>query len=176
MSIFKDEMYKFITDEENFNLASEISELMPEVKERLINEFWDLVVKKLTQLDIKNEWDINYEENLFIDIYLKNKNWDCYFSLFDLKKNLFYGVYIDEGLDKSKGYKLLANTDFTLNMKKGSENSNWLYWKLQGENFNSSNTLKNIIPSKREDLVNIIATEYFDFINEGKELLIKLNK
>ena len=172
MSIFKEEMYRFITDEENFNLAYEISELMSEVKETMINEFWDLVKEKLLQFNVNNEWDITKKNTKYIDGVLRDESCDYCFSLYDISKEVYFGIREYNVKSKEKAYDLLDDTDYVKDMKKGSAAGDWYYWKYLNYNFSERNTLKNIIPSKRDDFANEIAKQYWDDINEGKELLI----
>jgi len=65
MSTYQDEIFNYLTKKDNFFSAYEIFQVFPEVKNKLIEQFWIAVKDELEELSKKNDWEIEISENVF---------------------------------------------------------------------------------------------------------------
>jgi hypothetical protein len=178
MNSYKDEMYKFIAARENFEVASEIHNLFPSVKERMISEFWAAVKEKLDELNDGKKWIVEYVQA--DGIYIYKDNWETWVRVENIDKSASYGVSFnqdkfDEKLfDENKGRALLEKNDNVECMEKGKDW--WFYREVTEDNFQEIATLKKITFDNKEDFVNEWANLLFDLANDTEEDLTKINK
>ncbi len=179
MNSYNDEMYKFIASKDNFEVASEIYNLYPSVKERMITEFWETVTKKIDKLNYDKKWIVEYDPgNSSISIY-KN-NWETWVEAVDIDKSVIYGVSFNQEIfnkklfDENKGRAILEKNDNVNCMEKGKDW--WFYKEEAGDNFQEIATLKKTTYNNKEDFVNEWANRLFDLANNTEEDLIKINK
>ncbi len=57
MSTYDYEMIKLIAAKDNFDVAAEVYNLFPEIKERMIREFRESVKEKIIEIDTEKECD-----------------------------------------------------------------------------------------------------------------------
>lgn len=151
-------LYEFICKEENFEFAYEISEYFGEVESRLKSDFWQEVFKKCkSNLDDsfklrldeeaelielkKDSWkftlicrDWVYSEEVWIEVKLTTKN--------KRKRKELEGLFLDDELIEKLGFECLEEDE---DIVSGMQIT---------DNFNKLSTLKRILPSNREEMVN----------------------
>ena len=178
MSSYQDEMFEFFTSKrEHFISAFEIYQKFPDVKNRLITEFWDLVVDKLTIFINKSNWKITKEENEYLDLYFDDL---IYPAFIGLNNKLEVGLYVDieneryANIDREKIEFHFKNLDLYIGMK---TNNNWLGYKFAGYDFNNIETLKRLTDNQsKEDFAEELAKMLFDFAIEMKPHIDKMLK
>lgn len=171
-SKFEKEMYNFIVDENNFDLALEISNLLPDIQDKLVEEFWQLVVKRLEELDSYNIWNFNLDGD-FVDIRPKDKHL-FFYSFFELKTRPWMAIWLDEGGDKMLGVKTLEELELMKNLKEAKGNDKLAYLNHH-ENIRNKSFQKSIIPSRREQTVNEMADWIWNFMAQHEIALNILN-
>ena len=149
-------LYEFICREENFEFAHEISEYFGQIEEKLKNDFWQEVFKKCkSNLDDSFRLRLDRESEL---IELKKDSWEFTLICRDWEYNEVWievklttrnkrkrkeleGLFLDEELIDKLGFEYLEEEDIVSGMK-------------ITENFDKLSTLKRILPTNREELVN----------------------
>ena len=126
---FDQQMFEFFSIEEAFVDMYEIAEQLPNIKSKLIDEFWPLVVAELETMCIpdNNKWTVlrlEPTESNISKLMLYKNNWGmvvgegcpqlavCYERL---SNRPFYGPFVHARtikLDYSKAYKHLRDFDF----------------------------------------------------------------
>ena len=181
MSIYEDEMFKYMTKKENFEVAFEISELFPQVKNKLIEEFWKKVNSNLIKMTDSLDWKIDLDEEIFStysSLYVGRDKWkESFYTCYEkLHEGVYYGLWFDcddSTLDANKIRKYSERIECLQETKKSKH---WLGYRLIGENFNSIKTLKKILPDSREDFSNELADFLYRFTEEIKPDIEKMNK
>lgn len=67
METYEKEIYRFLTQRENYQQMLKVLEHQDMIWENLIIEFWDLVIEKLEKLNEENstKWEIKADEEYF---------------------------------------------------------------------------------------------------------------
>ena len=144
MGTYYDEMYKFIASKDNFEVAAEIYNLFPSVKERMIKGFWESVKEKIDELNTDKKWIVEYVPEESISIY--KEGWEACVSAVNIDKSVSYGICFDQDKFDQKLYnedhsrKILADHEAVNWMKKGK--AWWFYIEDAGDNFQEIATLK----------------------------------
>lgn len=172
MSKYEDEMFNFIVHEDNFNFALEISEMLPDVKNRLLDEFWELVIDTLRELDAEKKWEFALDD-IWIDIY-SNAGGSFYFAFYDINNRPWIGIWLEEEGDKLRGQRILEEMDLMKNLKPAKREEAVAYINHH-EKIQSDSFIKSIIPSKRTNTAKEISNWIWDFILEHEEAIIKMN-
>lgn len=179
MSTYDDEMYKFIAAKDNFDVAAEIYNLFPGVKERMIKEFWEAVKEKFHELDTNKKWkfEIDFEDSS-LSVY--KDNWDAHVCVANIDKSVKWGIWFDQTVfdqklyDEDYGREVLAKNEAVNWTKKGK--AAWFYSEDSGDNFQEIATLKKCTNGSRESFVNEWAKVLLDLANNTKEDLEKINQ
>lgn len=182
MSVYDDEIFNYLTKKENFYSAYEITQLFPQVRNKLVEEFWKKVTERIAnELDknSKDKWVVELSEDVF----------ETYSSLFlyfsdsigvafeKLHGQPYYGVWIDSDnkkLDREKINKYASGLELLEGMNKNSDY--WLGWSLCGANFNTIETLKRILPENSDEYAEELAKLLFDLAVSMKSHIIKMEK
>ena len=173
MSIYEEEMFKYITKVENFEVAFEISELFPDVTKKVIAQFWGQVKNKLIESTNNTHWVVSLDDDVFStwsSLNLTREKWkESFYVMYEkLHENVYYGLWINyehNDLDMNRIVRHVENIESLYDMKKSKY---WLGYTHIGEDFNSINTLKKILPSRNNDLADELAKLLFDFAEEIK--------
>ena len=187
MDAYEVEIYKFLTQRENFENMVRVMDNYDMVRRKLIQDFWELVFTKLGKLNAEHGdmWEIKFYEDLFYKyskLFIYKETWKIEHGLPALSiawerlafSTAYYGVWINneskvmdtnairryaQGLDMAKDFE--KPTDF------------WGFWSEGNYDFSKPSDLVNILPDKQEET----ATEYARTIFElAVTLEVELDK
>lgn len=179
MNTYENEIYKFVATKDNFKSAFEISNMLPEIKTRMITDFWNLIKNKIEDYIKTNEmnWDLSMEKDghLYIDIN-NQKDLRIYFA--NRYNKCYYGIgsnsYKKGKLDDERIQKYIKDENLYKEMKKTSWSICWIEYNQ--ENFANIQTLMKILPEEREAFVNEIATHIINFTHENEIHIYNFSK
>jgi hypothetical protein len=150
-TIIEDKIYELVTKKENFEFALDIHTHFDSIKERLIEEFWDLLI--LNFKTINSNFLITTTVINYFEISIKNiPNILFYFNIDGNKFQYGFGV-IHKGTKKTIeeiNYKFEGILDLTEFEKE--EKTSWFYVEVE-EKFNELFGLKKILPENRNILI-----------------------
>ncbi len=149
--------------------------MFPEIRDKLVREFWDIVYDKLKEFNVEEDWIIEYDYKDVEFVISKDNNWLVYVSIGWLKENCYYGIYFDgdSSVNRDKGLTMFNSLRSEKKLRKEKHSFGWDYF---GEDFRNKNSLRKILPLNRHLLAEDYASKIFDFIEAAKEELIKINK
>jgi len=177
MDKFEEEIFDYLTEEDNFRPAYEIHQFFPEVKKKLITDFWNLVSKSLKIKTNDTNWEVEIYDNIFdryskMGLHLDNQyNKDLRVIFERLHGNVYYGLWInkkstDLNVPKINDY---ANTIEGLKEIESPNNAYWLGSAYLDQDFQNLHTLESILPDKREILVDEYSNLLFEFAEDFEE-------
>ncbi len=155
MNNYDDAIFEYITEGENFSSACDIYEILPEIKERLRNEFWDEVSHILEEKTKDTDWILaKSETEPYLGFWL-DTNYKFFVGFEPLNDDVKYGLWIDcdklddQNSDVSKKcikhlQKKISRLDIGLH-----EDSTYIIRKDMHINFYQNEDLKRILPNKR---------------------------
>ena len=182
MSIYEEEMFKYITKPENFEVAFEINELFSQVKNKIIEQFWQQVESRLLELTKETDWQVSLDDDVFStwsSLNLTRDEWkECFYVNYEkLHESVSHGLWVDYD-DKDLDMKKIAKHSETIECLQDMKHNNkyWLGWKHIGEDFNSISTLKKILPDRSQDFEDELAKLLFDLAEEIKPEVDVMNE
>ena len=170
MSLYDDEIFKYITTRDNFETAFEIYQEFPKVKNRLIEEFWLQTRKELEQITEDTIWNVSYSDifDTYSHLGLKLSDKPAFKVIYEvLYGQTYFGLWYDRDkgvLNREKINRQLEGIEEHLSPRKSQW---WIGWDYDNSNFSEMETLKKILPKNREG----IPKEYAEFILELAENL-----
>lgn len=180
MAKYEDEMYKFVTNTENFESVCDLVDQFQIVKQRLREDFWREVKDTLQQeLERFNGWNILMSEELNSKAYLLLYREDfCFEKGYEAK----VGIRIEHLLDVP-WFGLFVRRDWASfnfpeiwakakelkspNFKLGNINGYW--WPLYNilpYNFSQTKDIKFLIPDRREVMVKEVVLVIMNAMDE----------
>lgn len=178
MSLLEEKMYGFITQPDNWQVASVISDKMAYVKDRMLKEFWAEVKKNLeNRLDL-NEWKILMSEDIYeaySQLFITNASWDGLFKICfeELEEAAFLGVCRD--FDSKKVPDSIHEqiqkelTSIYKEMVPGT--ASWVGYFEANYNFADWSGLDKILPSNRQTLVDKYSNMLLDLKDKAKPII-----
>lgn len=172
-SIYEDEMYKFLTEEDNFIYAHELSEKLPQIRERLLSEFWNLVESEVIE-SMPKGFVFGKDENLFQQwgrFWLHYPKEDrVHFCYSEMTRNMGVGIWLNKAI--------LTPEQFTqmLKLKEGNKalqpwnQHDWWFITKPHYNFFDFNTLIKVLPHKREPLAEEMAKFLVTLAEEHRQV------
>lgn len=179
MIAYDAQLYTFLTRPENFEPFIDLSEQYNKVKQRLINEFWMLVLEETNKMKPHNmPWefdieDINFDYRKLFARHpeVSDNNLNSAILYENLDGNVVVGAWFDRGntrfrdsifniwedgkryLDTSPALK----SDYSWNVGSGG----WWFaiYKYPGLNFSQKSSLLQILPHVREPLAKTYAAQ-----------------
>lgn len=166
--------------EENFEIAKEIYEKFNTIRNKLIAEFFILIVKKLKH----DGWHIEEKDNI---IYMREEKRiqmqdKCYlyykFKLFDIKN--FYASIVLNNSTKNINAKTIKNKvmetkkDLKWHKQGNIEEFDW-WWIYGSKNNDFVLDFINKSEAEKEMLADKITDNLNDFINNSKKLISEIN-
>lgn len=143
-----------------------ISEHFPEIRRRLIEEFWDEVMERIKELDIDNQWDLivlHPKWQRWWGIHIQKKSWlregESYTDFLairweDLEYQPFLGLWINPEakiLDYERAYSYASKIECGPGFR-SSKNPYWAFWQYAEIDFRRNADLNLILPDKRATL------------------------
>ena len=177
MSEFDEKVFDYLTRENNFTPAYEIYQLFPQVKARLIVEFWDLVQKHLKRNTDDSDWVVKADDDYTstyskMGVHLEQDPAANIRVIYEkLHGDTYYGVWINcknESLNIRDWHNYVEKEIEKLDSM-SSANEYWLGRSSLDDDFNNIQTLKNILPGKRTKLAKVYAKELLDFADLVKD-------
>ena len=184
MNKYEEEVFQFITKEENFETAFEIYQKMPAIKNKLIENFWKSVMNNLTSKIMNTDFKAKISSNVF-ETYSK-----CYLFLDGLGDfriqyeklydKVYLGLWVWDGseverrLSKEKDIYNILRSDKILNG--WSQNKWWWAWKYTTYDFNAYETLKKTLLGSPDldSFAEEVAADLFNLAVEFVDLLRKI--
>lgn len=188
MDVYDREIYKFLTQKENFNQMLKVLEHADMVARNLIQEFWDLVYDKLLSWSAVSDhgWEIFKPDDYFqtySQLIITKNLWKLgeespfYLTWESLSGDIHYGLkFVREKIPSN--LVQIEEEIRKIQLEKGNNGNKWGWALLFNEkkyNFNdiTMKSLTDIIPEYRdqtaEDMANIL-------INLAEELESNLDK
>jgi hypothetical protein len=179
MSTYQDEIFNYFTKKDNFYSAYEIHKLFPEVKNKIIEQFWLAVKDSLEALNKDSGWKIDISENIFetySSLYIEFD--ENFYVLFEkLHGQTYYGLWINhenKKLDRQQINQFAEKIPALNNMMKKSHY--FLGMNETGANFDDIETLKKILPDNKDDYVHELAKLLFDLAIEVQNDILVMSK
>lgn len=179
---YKDEIFKYLTSKDNFTSAFEVYQLFPDVRNRLIEQLWLKVKENLVQLTKETAWDVDISDNIFetysyLGLFQQNKS--LWVLIEQIHKTPYYGLWLEDNnlLDRDQLNKYVEenikneNHLYTIKTK-----GDWIGWNNMDINYESLETLRKLLPENYEIFAEEIATMIFEFAEELKEDITKMEK
>lgn len=189
MKIFDEQLYTFLTRPENFEPFADLQGHYNKVRERLINDFWDLVHQEvLRRRDEVSDWEITLEAKGIDFRKLRATHGDAINT--DSRSKIVYefldsevilGVWIDRGrigIDKLRKIWEAA-TEFVANKHPWQPGNGGLWYTIQkrpGLNLQHKSSLMEILPAKREALAMQYAADFILAIQQLGPFCLKQAK
>ena len=181
MGTYQDEIFEYFTKKENFISAYEIYQQYPEIKNKLLVEFWNLVKINLECVSKDAAWNVELSEDVFykysrIDLWTNELIYPRYHAL---SGKLAIGLLIDiehdnfSNLDRGKIDNYSKSLETLTDIKRYPW---WLGWAQTNHDFDNIETLKRILPELRDDFANELADELYNFGEELKDDIKKMLK
>lgn len=184
MSDYDDKMFGFLTQEENLEGLILAKNQFPDVRKRLISEFW-IAVKSKLDAEKPNDFEIYFEldriekTNSKLSLYKKGQDLceinslpSIAISFENLNGATFYGIFVN---NESKSIKIKEGIEklSALPLKDFKKEDNWYpLWKYDSElDFFNDQSLMNIIPSKRDEKANSCAQTLIELAKETESIV-----
>ena len=176
-----DQLYKYLTQPEQFDLMAEVVSNAPDVRLRLLNDFWDISEER-----IKNE--LQPEGWYFVESANRFDTWGGFY----LSQNKdFVGVSIGiESIATNFYYGLNFNADKTSHLNRQTieaylathhlndkfrKSVPWLMYRYYGPDFKNLAECKNLLPVHQEAYSVQVATDLISFVRQMGEYLPEIN-
>lgn len=172
MEEYKDTLYKFITKEENFDLAFEINQEFYDIVSRMLFEFWE-AVKKYVEDNLPEDFKVKlyFEDDKMIEVYKKRRDFSI--AIFDLDETPRIGIYI-EAEDEVKNIELkekLLDKQLLddLELIEDEFVDDFIAYHELREDFDSLSVLRKILPSNKDILVKVYGNKMITKIKRLEE-------
>lgn len=183
MDKFDQKIFDFLIQEENFEFAYEIYELFPEVRDKLIEDFWKSVKHRLQKLVNDTIWEVKFWESNFsawwkLGLFLNSGTEDIRVIYEKLQEKPYYGLWLDmetDELDRSKIIDYMSSVEI-LQHRGGYDGKYWFGREEIGDDFQSYRTLKKILPKNREVTVNEYSQLLYEFAVELSDEVQKMSE
>jgi hypothetical protein len=153
-----DKKFELITRTENFDFAYDIVENFQSIKERLVHEFWDLLLKRFRNENPDCKIDDSLEQQ--VDIKYKAFNdVTYYFSIID--DHFEYGIYFANNGSKKKIQELESFFKESFNEDMNDEEQKLsFFYDIEDEDLDSLYGLKKLLPANRDQLIEKYIKDY----------------
>jgi len=176
----KDEMFNYLTEPDNYELANDLTNRLIEVNQRLrFNFLNDLKVKIKNKFVENQKWkidDCNNNDNILLDI--SKSNWKDYWLTVGIEKTIDYGLRIDPAKVDIKTIDCCRNKFSNLDFGKDSTEY-WPFWEsINIINFelNEYKDLLRILPKNIKNLQDDIADKILIFAQKYEEFFDEIVK
>ena len=180
---YEKEMYDFLTHPENFENMMKVMELKDMVRENLIVEFWELVIKKMESLNESagKKWLVLGPKNkeAFFEkhatINLIKPEWE------DEKKvspmgvawqaistSFYYGIWAEPESNRIDSLRVREHFK-KLDMAGFKSDQWWPMFAHSGYHFQNLKDLEHILPDRRDDLAEEYANLVFDLAEKREK-------
>ncbi len=180
------ELFKYLTDKDNYRYVKQIESLVPEVDRILRNEFWtELVVNELQLL--AKEHNPNYllldlkEEAKYSQILLFRQDWKDLCFTFEstngfasTSERVFFTISINWKHYDIEAVKNIVGSDGS-GLKHLSYIKRYLCWEYINYNFKKTEDMMKILPDNRDILAKEIALLLWNFANKYCGLCEKIS-
>jgi len=181
MNEYKREMFQFLTQRENFETMAEIVDQYESVAETLVAEFWmivkDTCIRKLNESSL-DDWTVSLDKDVFSTyskLSLYKTTWKVYSNepiigivIEKLARNPYYGLWLNRN-NKAPWDLSKIKSEFRKNKPENFNADNHEWWAFYLEthyNFMKSSSLKNIIPERRDETADNIASDVMVLVKE----------
>lgn len=191
MNNFQKELYNFFSTDDNFEAACDVVEHFSTVKKQMIIEFWQEVYNQIKlEMEKFPGWKVYMEKDIFIkdsqlcvyrNEFCKEKDWaDLGIAIEKLATDPHYGIWVncnrkDEELKKVRAELITKKRDW---LSDGQDNY-WPIWKHTTLDFDIMDTIRQLQPEKRKELVSQMIErfmELFNFIKDDLENMFLVKK
>lgn len=179
MSAFDEKMYEFITQPDNWQVAKEIYDRMPAVKEQVVNEFWEKVEINIASGLNLNEWKVvkieKYEKyNGDFGLCVTRPPWNGLFHIGFGQRNsqTYLAVWSDSAVKEVQGlHEQLANDLSKLDHRLQKDEQWFPAWFYTGDNFGEWSTTDRILPHNRNVMVEKYISMLFELTEKAKVVI-----
>lgn len=183
MSTFDDKIYSYFTQRSNFRAAFEIASIIPDVEGRLVNEFWELTLEKLTAMcdasNFKIKSDLEDDEST---IELFSEQWGGNLSVYysGFVHDIQIRVWINQNedtFDREKIYELVKKDEAFRNFETPKiKDISWNLGSFEvGDSFEDVNSLEKILPDVRDSTAQLYAKRLYEMAEKLDSILVKIN-
>ena len=155
-----DKKFELITRTENFDFAYDIFENFQSIKERLVNEFWDLLLKRFKKVISNCKITDRSDTKLAVDVTYKSlKNVNFYIGIYS--DQLQYGIWFKNKGSKKNIHELeLFFKDSFDEYDPDEKKKNSYFFEVEDENLDSLYGLKKLLPANRDQLIEKYIKDY----------------
>jgi hypothetical protein len=185
-TVLEKKIYELVTKSENFEIAFEIHEKFGGVKEQLIEDFWQFLLKR-----VKNSFEemiIEYNEaddenSIWLTPKKNYKNrFQSYCIYFEESERIEIAIRIIDRLTNGKQKIVLERYDELIKSKDmhsfniQPDNGNTWFYKDFDEDFKKIHGLRKILPENRNALIDEYIKSMQSFIDETIEEVDEIEK
>jgi len=179
MSHYEEEIYKFITEKDNFEIAAEIHELFPKVRQKIITKFWEDIKVAFHKKDIDNIWEFDIElQRKRPIIWVYKKGWEASFAIENIYQEPWFGIHIEDTIiDKKKALDIISKNSKIKNLSSmvWDDDPNWLCWEKTSDNYDNISEIKSILFDGGSAVIDWVKWIY-ELINATEKDLLEINK
>lgn len=184
MDKFDKELYDFLIQEKHFEYVYDLYELFPDVRDKLIEEFWRSVEDRLQELTEHTIWGVKFWEGSFssywkFGLYVKNSDTEDIRIIYEkLHEQPYYGLWLNmksEELDRKRIINFVRNIE-DLQQRGGYDGKYWIGKVETDDNFHNIRSLKKILPNSRKEVVKEYSQLLYDFAEELSEEVLKMSE
>lgn len=176
MNDFDEEVFEYLTgDKKRFRYAHEIHQLFPQIREKIIDDFWESVELKLEEVTKDREWTVishdDYKEQYSkLGIYFSSDDIRVIYEA--LHGQPYLGLWIDrksEELDLDSIYSFAEDNLHMPEAMKETSNRYWLAQRDVQDDFSSLHTLESMLPGKKDQMAKEYANELYKLAENWKD-------
>ncbi len=178
----EDKVFDFLTKKDNFQSAFEIHQKFPQIKDKLIVEFWMRVGEEIKPLIDNAKWEFELDESNILHKYS-----GLYINITDIMGVGFgqlaggtdYGIWIDDNDETLNRERILEYVRTLQGLEEWNQSDIWPAYKLLNHDFSEIRTLVEIIPENRDGengTVKEFAKTLFDFAKQYEKEIRKMSK
>jgi hypothetical protein len=176
MDSYEEELYKYLTQEENFKIIYELKEKFPIFREKLISDFWDILKRKIEQ-GCKDEWELIFMKNANksekqLEIYnghsfigIKRQEWANLAIAYE-DENEIISLGIRKFFDKDNSNDKIVINKYLNKVSSNNATTLWPYWIYTDINFNEIGTLCKILPERIDQTTSELTDSIFALANK----------
>lgn len=190
MIAYDAQLYTFLTRPENFEPFIDLSEQYNKVKQRLVNEFWMLVLEEAQKLKPKKMlWEFGIEDvdarwrKLFArHLEISDNNLNAAILYENLDDKVVLGAWFDRSNKRFTEYNRDENYEYLRSNPTTKGDYSWIacnrenwcaIYKYPGLNFSQKASLLQILPHVREPLAKFYASLLISAVEQLGSFVLK---
>lgn len=177
MNNFQTELYNFFSTDDNFDVACDVVEHFTTIKKQMTKEFWQDVRNQIKhEMSQFTGWKVYIADDVFMkdsklcvyrDEFCKEKDVaDLSICIEKLGSDPHYGIWVnvhrkDEEMKRIRAELITRKRDW----RSDGQDSFWPVWKHTTMDFDLMQTVRQLQPEKRKELVSQMVEKFMELFN-----------